>query len=157
MSYRKSDLQFWIGCRERGQIFISKCKAYHLNLSAWQITSSFICVCKVFRSRFQGQISKVFLALKFTSVPIKFKSIEEGKAELASHFRNRDSICNFHILTVLFYMYTQVMVHKPPCSIRHSQMISSAFVWKLKCAARRRLVWLTKAPCLGQNGEKVSC
>ena len=29
-----------IGCRERGQIFISKYKAYHLNLSAWQITSS---------------------------------------------------------------------------------------------------------------------
>ena len=40
MGYRKSDLQFWIGCRERGQIFISKCEAYHLNLSAWQITSS---------------------------------------------------------------------------------------------------------------------
>ena len=30
MSYRKSDLQFWIGCRERGQIFISKCK--HITL-----------------------------------------------------------------------------------------------------------------------------
>ena len=40
MSYRKSDLQFSIGCRERGQIFISKYEAYHLNLSAWQITSS---------------------------------------------------------------------------------------------------------------------
>ena len=40
MGYRIRGLQFWIGCRERGQIFISKCKAYHLNLSAWQITSS---------------------------------------------------------------------------------------------------------------------
>ena len=38
----ENDLQFSIGCREHGQIFISKYKAYHLNLSAWQITSSFL-------------------------------------------------------------------------------------------------------------------
>ena len=100
MGYRKSDLQFSIGCRERGQIFISKYEAYHLNLSAWQITSS----------------EKLFLYEKYTnnfstnSVRILDRDI--SRTESTIMFKFLQYLCHYQESTnKLFSVITQPWRH----------------------------------------------
>ena len=133
MGYRKSDLQFSIGCRERGQIFISKYKAYHLNLSAWQITSSeklflYEIYTNNFSTNFVAVISQEQNQQSSSNFYSIFVIIRNRQAKLFSvitqPWRHPGAILCFHVIIDIFitiyHKLTKFNTHKLQVISQHT-------------------------------------
>ena len=133
MSYRKSDLQFSIGCRERGQIFMSKYEAYHLNLSAWQITSSeklflYEIYTNNFSTNFVAVISQEQNQQSCWNFYTIFVIIRNRQAKLFSvisqPWRHPGAILCFHVINDIFisiyHKLTKFNTHKLKMISQHT-------------------------------------
>ena len=158
MGYRKSDLQFSIGCRERGQIFISKYEAYHLNLSAWQITSSeklflYEIYTNNFSTNFVAVISQEQNQQSCWNFYTIFVIIRNRQAKLFSvitqPWRHPGAILWIHIIIHIFitihHKLTKFNTHKLKMISQHMTILVSVRVTTRTCA-RVKILPCSKSP-----------